>query len=82
VGEPFERPENIERLDNLAERISFDPDARREYNTLQAQMQQELMRHELDTRIGGEREALRLEATAGDITRNAYQRPAPSTATP
>lgn len=51
--DPYDRPENTAKLDDLEERASFDPEARAALRTFRRQLDDERMEHRL-----GEREAL------------------------
>lgn len=43
--DPAARPENVERMEGLMERMSYDPDSRREFAQLLSQMERERSQH-------------------------------------
>lgn len=63
--DPFDRPENQERLAELEEQAVYDPAAMRQLNALNRQLMQEQFRHDLEV----ERQTMRQEMTA----RQAYE---------
>lgn len=71
--DPASRPENVQRVNDLLERLSYDETARQEYNQLQAQWNTERTQHLVQEQLGQFQYQMTMQQQAPTVQSQAYQ---------
>lgn len=71
--DPASRPENVQRVNDLLERLSYDETARQEYNQLQAQWNTERTQHLVQEQLGQFQYQMTMQQQAPTVQSQAFQ---------